>query len=356
MKRILIAWLIASSIGLAETYVLPTRTDLNLVQPNYSLPFDTYTNSTTWLTGQLNGDAMTDFSPERTDAAIVGSPCLSFPASGSYLNSGVSFGDWKHREFTFEAKFNTTDPQDSVGKMFGEAAYYSEFAVYMYNGLVYVGIAGGAPVPTTNTYADGIDHTINVAYDGVSSGSFTIDGGDETTFTAGSFRGAATFSVGAVNYMGSWVQFFEGVIYEINLVFSNGEGLHYVFTESSGNKVYDVSGNDNHGTITTTALEWMWTNSTQDVNHHFANDGGVTWTNGTPSETIYVPQLADGSAPATNDVSGYTAIRTNLANAVHNRGLHSIVFGGVTNTYGMMLTNGVSVATNATGQILEYVK
>jgi hypothetical protein len=123
------------------------------------------------------------------------------------------------------------------------------------------------------------------------------------------------------------------------------------FAESSGTILYDVSGNGNHGTLTTTNSAACWAN-TQNVSAYLHNYGGVTWSSGTTN--VYVPNTLAG-VPATNNVAGFTVVRTNLTGMVHNRGPYSLLFGGVTNTYSM-LTNSVSITTNATGQITEYAK
>lgn len=123
------------------------------------------------------------------------------------------------------------------------------------------------------------------------------------------------------------------------------------FTESSGSTVHDVSGNGNHGTITSTSGEAVMWAGRQTESPYFARLGGVQWSDGT--NTVYVPQLSNGSAPASTNVTDMTIVRTNLANFAHNAGPYSLIFGGATNTYANLLTNDVNIVTNAAGLITE---
>jgi hypothetical protein len=119
--------------------------------------------------------------------------------------------------------------------------------------------------------------------------------------------------------------------------------------ESGGVIAYDTTLNEKNGTITGP----VWTNIYLTASCYYHTFGGVTWSSG--STNVYVPNTLAG-VPATNNVAGFTVARTNLTGMVHNRGPYSLYFGGITNTYSMMLTNSVSITTNATGQIRSYAK
>ena len=71
-------------------YVLPTRTDLGIMIPTHSLPYATYTNTTTWLTGQGTETNLYDFSPEHDDPVYVDNPCLTFDGTDYISTPGLS--------------------------------------------------------------------------------------------------------------------------------------------------------------------------------------------------------------------------------------------------------------------------
>ena len=93
MKRILIAMLLVGICSAAQgspKYVLPTRTDLGIMIPTHSLPSATYTNTTTWLTGQGTETNLYDFSPEHDDPVYVDNPCLTFDGTDYISIPGLS--------------------------------------------------------------------------------------------------------------------------------------------------------------------------------------------------------------------------------------------------------------------------
>ena len=91
--RILTTILLTSLCSFGEVYQLANVAGRALGRTadgeRAALQYDTYTNSTTWLTGQMFGDAMTDFSPEREDA-VIESPCLKLNGAGDYVEVNSS--------------------------------------------------------------------------------------------------------------------------------------------------------------------------------------------------------------------------------------------------------------------------
>lgn len=282
MRKVLIAWLIASSIGLAETYVLPTRTDLGIFQPNYSLPFDTYTNSTTWLTGQMDGNEMVDFSPDRTDA-VIESPCLMFDGVGDYVDSGVQIGlTAPTNKVTFRVKFIAPAPSNEKGLVGQGSTSGSIGLCFSGAGTVRAGCRSSAinSVDSTSIFTEGDIVDAVFEWNGSDTVSLWVNDDDVVTETL-AVTGAldnTNIELGSKNgVVAGTARFFDGKI--LSASFSNyadsSQNFSYSLQESSGSTVYDVSGNGNHGTIVAggSSLATMW-GQKQNVFHDFAIRGG----------------------------------------------------------------------------------
>lgn len=343
MKRLLTVLPVVAVLGLADTYVLPTRLDLGVLDPTYSLQQDTYTNSTTWLTGHLNGNAMTDFSPERTDA-VIESPCVVFDGVGDYVDVGLI--PTENIMVKFRARITDVS---SLNYLFGQATTGNRAYIFNYASGNF-GVSGKKYAFDTGVSADTNWHIFE--YD-LQNGAFKIDDSADLLTSDDDFSGLnASYSAffGARNdssilYGNCEFEWFEW--YENDVLIQK-----VVFTESSGTTLYDVSGNGTHATATITSSESEFWGGTQTNSPYFAENGGLTFSDGT--NTVYVPQLSDGSAPATNSISGYSITHTNGTGYAHNAGPYSLIFGGATNSYANLLTNGTAIVED--GMITEYYK
>lgn len=87
--------------------------------------------------------------------------------------------------------------------------------------------------------------------------------------------------------------------------------------EGAGAKVYDVSGNDNHGTMTNFTLANAW-GTTQDVYHYNIKNGFEHYDDdATGLDILRVPYKSDGTQ-ITPTISGYTKNSNNPSGAYHN--------------------------------------
>jgi hypothetical protein len=145
--------------------------------------------------------------------------------------------------------------------------------------------------------------------------------------------------------------FFQGNIVEASFEIGSVTG-RYPMSENWGNQIHDVSGNGNHGTLTTGAggLATFWGGSQDDV-HWNLTKGHAAWTDGT--NTTRVPYLSNMSGPAATNVVGSTLVEQRPASFVHNKAETTI--DGL--SYANLLTNALyTVTTNASGFITEVVK
>lgn len=141
---------------------------------------------------------------------------------------------------------------------------------------------------------DGLDDVLN----------FT----DLTGVTIVSSEGTSTPSINGNN-----IEFTAGTIW--NLILS--DGTHLTFNEGNGLTVYDISGNDNHGTWQNVTNPTQWTKSDVAINYLLLN-GCEVYTEDGGSLITYIPLKSDGSE-ITPTISGYTKQRT-TRDIILNRG------------------------------------
>ena len=101
------------------------------------------------------------------------------------------------------------------------------------------------------------------------------------------------------------VRYFNGRLFDLKIEDSTGVVLHAPLAEGNGTTIYDVSGNENHGTATNITESSFW-GTTQDEFHWNITKGF------TLSGSTYIPALADGSTDAAGNPI------TNPAVATHN--------------------------------------
>lgn len=362
-RRLISIISLISSFCFGAEFQIANRADINVMDWRYSLPLATYTNllastNSVWLTGAGNGTNVFNFIGSNPHAAIVGSPCLTF-GGADYVSKTTTVPLGGNVSWRIDAtvisctKADTT--YDGTIFSFGIGAV-QEFCIAASSTKLSIQRAGQHVVSLdllNITYPAEIYADYNAATSNVTVG---IVGGSSTNITLTPFVFTTNNFIlrpGMISWSTNFApSFFIGQIAETKFTYNGSVLQHLVYTENSGTKIYDVSGNGNHGTLTTASETLSWAN-TQNVAAYFPNYGGVTWSSG--STNRYVPNTISG-VPATNSVAGFTVARTNLTKQVHNRGPYSLLFGGVTNTYSMMLTNAVSITTNATGQIGAYAK
>jgi len=107
---------------------------------------------------------------------------------------------------------------------------------------------------------------------------------------------------------GNDIEFTAGTIWTLEL--SNGS--FYSFNEGSGNTVYDISGNGNHGTWTNVTNPTQYTKSDIAINYLMVNGVEIYDDDATGTEFIYVPFKNDGTRISPT-ISGFTKLTESLS-------------------------------------------
>ena len=256
------------------------------------------------LTGTTDGLHLTDSVGVLDQAEICEVPCLSFDGVDDYvsaLNTGLGLAD-----FYYEVSFVYVYKKESYLFCDGDAHSSGKWSSLQYastvGGLIFlvddditrVDIGPSQQIVPSGSIADNdVIHgyvkrvsgviswnLTNVTTDAVYSGSQA----NTTDFSGGTglVLGAVQTTVGVyiVNAPIKWCLFKAGTSSE-NIT------RHYVFESGSGTKLYDVSSNDNDGTIS--GATWI----TADGIPSYAALNGFRL-----DGAVQIPALADGSAAA----------------------------------------------------------
>lgn len=112
MKRIILGLVLLFNYTFAATWVLPTRLDLNIMEPRHSLPFSAYTNASNWYAEKLYSTTnVVGFDVSHTDADMVDSNCVLTDGIGDKLVSTSFTGQ------TITSFVGTAVPTVGVGEI-----------------------------------------------------------------------------------------------------------------------------------------------------------------------------------------------------------------------------------------------
>ncbi len=249
----------------AETYVLPTSVEHGVLNHAHSMVQSTWTGTTSWAVGNIVSNELIDFSPARNNMPLVDSPALVFDGVGDYAQVLATTSS---TEFSGSARIwlNTGHPATaSLIESLGGSGYTSGY-ITMSGGKLVI----GAQTTTLLAFSTALplDEWVEISWSITSTASsLTINGVTETG-SGSSVNSTTGFNIGT--YRNADSRFWKGKISEIAV---NGL-FRYVMTESSGDKLYDVSGNGNDATITANStLPVMWA-GLQSESHYFAENGG----------------------------------------------------------------------------------
>ena len=241
----------------------------------------TITNLTSWLT-QPTTDGTTLVNSKGADAELTDVNCLSFDGLDDVLvfPSTLDFEDDKQYSVTL-----TFDPTAGTNTCFfaSSTASNSRFAISMASGdntklVVAVRQASFTTVETPFSSIPSGMITLTASWDGSSTltASYVDSSGSTTNFTSSSeaaiTSGTAKTVLGARSSLSS-----HGILNSSMLIINKDNALigKYPLAEGSGTKVYDISGNGNHGTIT--GATWTTEDGIESWNHEygFDEDGSV---------------------------------------------------------------------------------
>ncbi len=242
-----------------------------------------FTNITSWLKTPTT-DGKTLANSRGTDANLTGVNCLSFDGTDDEVNFGthaIPASD------SIEVIFTPQDEADSgilysMGRPSGGSGY----------GIKWDGTADRisfrtADVPrnnilnlvtsTNSCVADGTTYKVTYDYDS-SAGTATLvlfnaDTGATIETESATSVATAAFDVGSSRPIKIGEDQFNLDDYLGKIHYAKSSFGEWAFAEGSGTKVYDVSGNGNHGVIT--GATWTTENGVESWNHEYGFDTDI---------------------------------------------------------------------------------
>ena len=316
--------------GLAETYQLANRADLPLGRTadgeRVALQYDTYTNSTTWLTWQGTSTSKYNFVSGGTHAVIEGNNCVRFTAADAQK---VTFPAGTATRLNWDMRVwirpkSVIAYQEVVFSVNSGAQYLGFYAGTLRPRIVWAGAVGGTvSYPATNaipldewslvrTVRTTLGDMFIEAYDSNLNPRFIeFVGTDDRDGTVANALVLGGFTAGRktdAEIAGLWM-----------------DGAEWAFAEGTNVTVYDISGGTDHGTMDagTGTIDEM-RSATQAIK--CPNLGDELFTSTTPDDafdaafpTITAPTLADWSWTNSYDVKVIHAnLTTNLYDALSN--------------------------------------
>jgi hypothetical protein len=258
------------------------------------------------------------------EPSVVDRPVPTFDGAGDRVQSVTSFAVGNNLDIEIDAFFGSGGATYSEPFVIGTdvnaaGAFAFERDVLLSNQGVLILYPIGAPsrsaIPIiTGELWNDARHTLRVTY---SDGAYavyvdgTLKASDSITNYSG-FTNAKKLGIfGRVD--GVSARYLEGSLY--NVKFScDATSLEWPLEELSGDTCYDVSGNGNHGTITTTSgIETMRSGRADGVPSYVAQYGF------TDSAGVQIPALLDGTADATGGSI------TNPGGVTHNGGSYNLL-------------------------------
>lgn len=277
-------------------------------------------NPLQYLTSFLPPSTAVDATENALDADYVDSPALVFDRVGDYsvVDGSGSLCNGGTNDITVEGlMYRPTAPSEN------------EYVVAKYDTNSKRQWAVRFDITTANlsfvTSADGgagiIDSTIVLSATGWvkfkaervgTVVTWTINDGTPTAgdgpVHADIYSSDASISIGSVLSSGVGVGFYGESIAWAKASCGGAVVFEYAFTEKSGNKLYDVSGNGNDASITSTSgLATMWAGLQSET--HYAFESGYSLYEHATSDDIYVPYGTNGSPLTITPPSGYTKTR-----------------------------------------------
>jgi hypothetical protein len=263
-------------------------------------------------TKDVLGNALDYTGRVKYNANLVGSNCATFDGADDYIDCGdddiFTFGDGSSDE-PFSISFwmkthHTNEGYDSTAGIvtkFSVDSGLGEWVVLRSGNNLYFRVCDGTytdwigRVAMTSIYTDQLYHIV-CTYDG--SGTHgglkiyidTVQA-DDTDQSSGSYTAMQNtgqpVELGRYEYAGGTREF-DGQIFDVRIfdselsadevedVYKDTSTLssiaHYPLAEGGGATAYDVSGNENHGTVTNATLSTFW-GTTQDKYHHNLLEG-----------------------------------------------------------------------------------
>lgn len=159
----------------------------------------------------------------------------------------------------------------------------------------------------------------------LSASAITVDGSSKTASEAGALINdnnwhlvtatVSSFSASSLQLGRDAANY--GNIRLANVKFNDGALAYYPLAEGAGAKVFDVSGNAKHGTMTNFTLSNAW-GTKQDVYHYNIKNGFEHYDDdATGLDILRVPYKSDGTQ-ITPTISGYTKNSNNPSGNYHN--------------------------------------
>ena len=157
--------------------------------------------------------------------------------------------------------------------------------------------------------------TMTLYINGVQDGSI----GDMTTVTIANFETSINPWLGGYNRAGFLFNRIPSAFGYFKMVSGTTLVTEYYFSECYGTKVYDVSGNNHHGTCQNITQSTFWDNYSGSSLYPYNLFKGFEYydDDATHTDIIRVPYRQDGTL-ITPTISGYSKISSNVAGDYHN--------------------------------------
>ena len=249
------------------------------------------------------------------DAKLIESNCGTFDATNDYIDTGISFNATS--SYDIRCRFVRSGISSSEYIFSGNDATTDGLSILMMSdGTINIRHnVGSSSGQTVNSYADGQPHELRAQWDG-SEITLTVDSEVITNSRTGAISTTLNLVLGARIFSGV-NNVFGGSLFDYQVSANGSELFYYPLAEGSGTAIYDVSGNDNHGTATNITESSFW-GSTQDAFHYNILNGFEHYDDdATGTDIIRVPYKTDGSQ-ITPTISGYTKNQNNPAGKWHN--------------------------------------
>ena len=258
---------------------------------------------------------------------IKGSNCGTFGGIDDFVsiphNDNLNFG-----QNDFEIEFNIEVPFTSlsnwggiVSKGGGTSAPAERFAIAANgtttNKISYIDSvsSGTFNINLTTSIIPNGQHNIKVTREGLTVFIF-VDGilnNSEIGAAITNLVGTDDISVGQI---GSVRYLLMNNFYDLSIKNNGVEVLNMPFSEGAGTKIYDVSGNNNHGDANNITESTFW-GTKQDIFHYNILEGFSLYEH-TTLNSIRVPYKSDGTPLTITPPSGYTKTSDNPSGNWHN--------------------------------------
>ena len=252
----------------------------------------TITNLTSWLV-LPTADGKTLANSKGADADLTDVNCLSFDGVNDYVDFNHTLIDQQDFVVEWEGIMGAVSNNDAFWSLFDDSgSNRGSYIRYEHtNTRIFARIGSQSIFSSSITLAenDVVKLTTTISNSGTKASAVIVVNGvttnlftDQSLNTAPEFDG--TGRIGRLSPLSTSV--FAGKINSFKI--TQGEvNVHFPLAEGSGTKVYDVSGNGNHGTIT--GATWSTEDGIESWNHEYGFSSAFANLDGADNKQLKLP-------------------------------------------------------------------